>query len=314
MPSASEDSFESVRASLDGMMPDLDGISNELNRMTDSIEKHFKAVASSLLEYPVAASIRETIQSSSWLYEQPPPPPPPRRIVPVGYVEACQRWVSEHRAITAAIVAFAGTGAFIIWRRRRADQAKRRAKRAKNGARTEVVVLAGSPHSPLSKSLSLDLEKRGFIVYIPVSSKLEEQLIQSETRADIRPLRLDITSVSYNPRFPFSNAEFRPTGTIHSLRHPKVDHSPHDSSQTPSTICSAHPQLGILNPHPPNLTSGSANILSSPSRLGRHPQCSSPLSNNHRPRLPTPPDIPEIHPCHTHAIYNPVPSSRITRP
>ena len=57
------------------------------------------------------------------------------------------------------------------------------------------MVLAGSPHSPLTRSLSLDLERRGFIVYIPVSTLSEEQVIQSESRADIRPLNMDITSV-----------------------------------------------------------------------------------------------------------------------
>ena len=196
MPNNSQDCFDPVRTSLDGVMPDLDGISNEVNRLTESIEKHFKTVASNLLEYPVAASIRKTIQSSPWLYEEPPRPPPSRRIVPMGYFEACQRWVSEHRAVTAAAAAFVGTGACIIWRRRKADRTKRRAKRAKNGSRTEVVVVAGSPHSPLTKSLSQDLERRGFIVYIPVHSLSEEQLVQSEARADIRPLHIDITSVS----------------------------------------------------------------------------------------------------------------------
>ena len=72
---------------------------------------------------------------------------------------------------------------------------KRRAKRGKNGGRTEVVVLASSPHSPLTKSLSLDLERRGFIVYIPVTSLPEEHLVQSEGRSDIRPLYLDVSSV-----------------------------------------------------------------------------------------------------------------------
>ena len=97
--------------------------------------------------------------------------------------------------MTAAVIAFVGTGAFIVWRRRRADRAKRRAKRAKNGARTEVVVLAGSPHSPLTRAMSLELERRGFIIYIPVNSVTEEQVVQGESRADIRALNLDITSV-----------------------------------------------------------------------------------------------------------------------
>lgn len=72
---------------------------------------------------------------------------------------------------------------------------KRRAKRGKNGARTEVIVLASSPLSPLTMSLSLDLERRGFIVYIPVTSLPEEHSVQSEGRSDIRPLHLDVSSV-----------------------------------------------------------------------------------------------------------------------
>jgi hypothetical protein len=181
MPSSSSDLWESWLASLDNIMPDF-----------DNIEKHFKAVANSLLEYPIAASIRETIQSSPWLYKKPAPPPPPRQTVPIKYIAACKHWVSEHRAVSAAIIAFLETGAIIIWRQRRADRTKRRPKRAKNGARTEVAVLAGSP---LTRSLSLDLERRGFIVYILVSSLFEEQLVQSGFRADIRPLHLDVTSV-----------------------------------------------------------------------------------------------------------------------
>ena len=118
---------------------------------------------------------------------------------PLGYLEASRQWVSDNRAVTAALVAVIGTGAFIVWRRRRKDKEKRRAKRAKNGARAEVVVLAGSPHSPLTKSLALDLERRGFIVYIPVNSVAEEQVIQQESRADIRALNIDITSVVSEP-------------------------------------------------------------------------------------------------------------------
>lgn len=199
MPSNEENLLENTIRSLEKMVPDLDSITNEVNRITESIDKHFKAVASTLLEYPVAASIRETIQSSPWIYEQakpnPPPPSPPQQALPVGYLKVAQGWVSEHRAVTAAVVAFIGTGVFIVWRQRRADRIKRRAKRAKNGSRTEVVVLAGSPHSPLTKSLSLELERRGFIVYIPVNSLSEEHVVQSEGRPDIRSLHLDVTSV-----------------------------------------------------------------------------------------------------------------------
>ena len=63
------------------------------------------------------------------------------------------------------------------------------------------MILAGSPHSPLTKSIALDLERRGFIVYIPVSSLVEEQTIHAELRADIHPLNIDVTSVSISHDF-----------------------------------------------------------------------------------------------------------------
>ena len=54
-------------------------------------------------------------------------------------------------------------------------------------------VVAGSPHEPATKSIASDLERRGYIVYVTVSSAEEEQLVQSENRPDIRPLWLDLT-------------------------------------------------------------------------------------------------------------------------
>lgn len=64
--------------------------------------------------------------------------------------------------------------------------------RACNGARSEVIVLAGPPSSPIVRSLSLDLERRGFIVYIVCSTMDEEQQVLSEGKADVRPLHLDM--------------------------------------------------------------------------------------------------------------------------
>ena len=169
-------------------------ILDSFNSFTEAIDHHFEIVG---------RSVRDAFRDTPWLPNsiKPKPPPVPQRVpvvaIPLSHFEAARVWVSAHRAWTAAVVAFVGTGAFIVWRRRRNDRVKRRAARAKNGSRTEVVVLAGSPHSPLTRSLSLDLERRGFIVYIPVSTLSEEQLVQSESRADIRPLNMDITSVCF---------------------------------------------------------------------------------------------------------------------
>lgn len=58
-------------------------------------------------------------------------------------------------------------------------------------------VIAGSPHDPIVKSISSDLERRGYIVYITVSSAEEEHVVQSENRIDIRALWLDLTTVNH---------------------------------------------------------------------------------------------------------------------
>jgi len=103
--------------------------------------------------------------------------------------------VYEHRAFTAALLAFMGTGGFLLFHRRSYVR-KRRARRTTNGEKKEVVVIAGTPNSPITRSIMLDLERRGFIVYVVVGSAAEEQKIQSESKRDILPLRIDITDVS----------------------------------------------------------------------------------------------------------------------
>lgn len=59
----------------------------------------------------------------------------------------------------------------------------------------EVVVIAGSPALPLTRSLSLDLERKGFIVFVVSNSHEEEIMVQNLSRPDIRPLSIDITNV-----------------------------------------------------------------------------------------------------------------------
>ena len=172
---------------------DVSWVLDSIDTFSENIEAHFESVARSL---------QDTFRQTPWLPDsiKPRAPAPlhsaPTIRAPVGYYELSKEWISEHRAVSAAVIAFIGTGVFIVWRQRRSDRTKRRAKRAKNGARTELVVLAGSPHSPLTKSLSLDLERRGFIVYILASNLSEEQAIQSMSRTDVKSLRLDITSVN----------------------------------------------------------------------------------------------------------------------
>ena len=181
----------------------LHAVTDELSKLCDVIEEHF---------VHVGASINDAMRSAPWLPSSmkprprsPPSSPSPLHssrysmpLTPMGFLEACRIWVAQHRALTAAAVAFVGTGVFVLWWRRR-PHVKRRVHRAKNGARTEVVVLAGSLHAPLTRSLALDLEHKGFIVYIPISDLGEEQLVQELSRVNIRSLNVDIASVRYFP-------------------------------------------------------------------------------------------------------------------
>ncbi|KAF2146688.1 uncharacterized protein K452DRAFT_282870 [Aplosporella prunicola CBS 121167] len=172
----------------------LAGISNDIKKFSadvaDATDRHFESVA---------GSIKESLATTSWLPRSIKPPPPPRALAkpPMGYLERAQDWVSRNRAVTAAIIAFLGTGTFLIYNQKKEYMRKRRARRASNGARREVIVIAGPPSSPITKSLSLDLERRGFIVYVVVNTPEEEQIVQSESRVDIRPLLLDIAD-SFN--------------------------------------------------------------------------------------------------------------------
>ena len=100
------------------------------------------------------------------------------------------------------MVVAGGTIYYIV--KRKSSRRKRRAKRAANGARLEVVVLAGSPAEPITRSLSLDLERRGFIVYVVCNTIEEEMIVQNESRTDIKPLMVDIVDVSTPSPFAYS--------------------------------------------------------------------------------------------------------------
>ena len=77
-------------------------------------------------------------------------------------------------------------------RNRKANR-KRRAKKSASGARTDVVVIAGAPASPITSALSLDLERRGFVVYVVANTNEDEHYVKSLTRADLLPLPLNLT-------------------------------------------------------------------------------------------------------------------------
>lgn len=69
---------------------------------------------------------------------------------------------------------------------------RRRAKKASSGARTEIVVVAGAVANPLTNAVYLDLERRGFVVYVVANTPEDEHYIRSQSRADLLPLSLDL--------------------------------------------------------------------------------------------------------------------------
>lgn len=121
-----------------------------------------------------------------------PAPPPSILQRHATYLECVGDWISRHKVVTAAVVAFVGTGSIMVYHSRASYRRRRRAKRAGNGARKEVVVLAGPSGSLVTKSLMLDLERRGFVVYCVVQSREEEKQLQAllAANAEIRPLYL----------------------------------------------------------------------------------------------------------------------------
>lgn len=157
----------------------------QYNDLAGGVERHFESVA---------------IQLKDWLPDQlrprPPPPPPRRTLLPATYWNQVNRWVSRNTALSAGILAFVGTGAVLVFIQRSTHVKKRRARKSNNGARTEAVVLAGSPTSPLTTAIALDLERRGFIVYVITSTKEDEEHLRKQSRADVLPFDLDLIHVS----------------------------------------------------------------------------------------------------------------------
>jgi NAD(P)-dependent dehydrogenase (short-subunit alcohol dehydrogenase family) len=140
--------------------------------------------------------IRETLSSSPWVPSVIKPPPPPKPTVAVATasrLEQVQGWISRHKILTSVIVLACGVVIYKGYRTHRSARKIRRAKKARNGGRTEVVVIAGSPTLPLTKSLALDMERRGFIVFVVCNAAEDESMVSALSRPDIRPLSIDTT-------------------------------------------------------------------------------------------------------------------------
>lgn len=146
-----------------------------------------------------ADQVRHTLATASWVPDYARPqsaPPPPVQIVPMSTWESMSNWVSRNKFLCTALVLTTGYVTYRGVRYSKLTRKSRRAKRAKNGGRLEVVVIAGSPSLPLTKSLALDLERRGFLVYVVCNTIEDEVAVQNMSRPDIRGFSIDITDVS----------------------------------------------------------------------------------------------------------------------
>lgn len=153
----------------------------QFDQVAEGVERHFDLVAGQLREWTVDSGLMHTR-------------PPSRRLPPPSTLQVVERWISRHRALTAAMVAFIITGSVgaVVYVKSRDMKRRRRAKKSASGARTEVVVVAGAVANPLTSALYLDLERRGFVVYVVASTPEDEQYIRSQSRIDLLPLHLDL--------------------------------------------------------------------------------------------------------------------------
>jgi NAD(P)-dependent dehydrogenase (short-subunit alcohol dehydrogenase family) len=148
-----------------------------------------------------ATHIRKSLSNSTWLPSSARPSPPSpspsslaARISPQSPTSSrIINWAWSNRVAVGIVSATSiGIGTYVFTQRQASRRRKRRASRATNGARKEVVVLAGSPHDSVVRSLAIDLERRGFIVFVVVNSMDDEQVVLGIGGRDIRPLHIDL--------------------------------------------------------------------------------------------------------------------------
>jgi hypothetical protein len=221
----------------------LSSLPNQIRRYSGEVAEYVDKTVEK-----AAGTVRDSLSTAEWLpdYIRPPPlsHPPSTPVVPMSAYERLQDWVSRHKILTGMLVVGAGYVTYRAVRTSKMMRKSRRARRAKNGGRLEVVVIAGSPSLPLTKSLSLDLERRGFIVYIVCGSGEDESLVQNLSRPDIRPLSIDITDVSFAWRHApwtlFGVTDSRP---LYSLQVPERPSSASPRTSRPRMRLSRGPRL-----------------------------------------------------------------------
>lgn len=164
--------------------------------MADFIERQLDSAADQLKDTQVVEQLRNLLASQEWIPDGMRPhgtSATTALAAPTSLYERAESWVSRHKILTGLVVLTTGVIVYRGYRKSAYLRKTRRARRARNGARLEVVVVAGSPNLPLTRSLALDLERRGFIVYISCNTLDDEAVVQNLSRPDIRPLGIDIT-------------------------------------------------------------------------------------------------------------------------
>ncbi|KAI1160004.1 hypothetical protein F5B18DRAFT_676522 [Nemania serpens] len=174
--------------------------------LLSSVPSHVRQYSGEVADYidkavdKAAVNVRDTLASAPWVPDYARPKgvsPPPAPAVSVSTWERMQNWVVRHKVASTLFVCVVGYVTYRSVRYSRLVQKSRRAKRARNGGRLEVVVIAGSPSLPLTKSIALDLERRGYIVYVVCNTIEDEVMVQSLSRPDIRGLSIDINDPTH---------------------------------------------------------------------------------------------------------------------
>lgn len=170
--------------------------SNTLKTITEN--EQLKNWGSSISR--AAGKVFKRIESQDLLLARNQKPPP-------GVWDKVSDWASRHKVLLSAL-ALGVTGGTIWYVHKihmgeikgpgymRVLKKSRRARKAANGGRVEVVVIAGSPAEPLTRTIATDLAKRGYIVYWTTSSEEEEEMVLNERNEDIRPLKIKAHDVS----------------------------------------------------------------------------------------------------------------------
>lgn len=174
----------------------LNSVPRQLKHFSDDIADYVEAHVDR-----VASTLRETLSHAEWIPESARPRVPqkpqnislPASIAPTAFYTRVNKWVMKNKLLTGTFVVGFGAGLYMVQKRKALYHKKRRAKRAGNGARLEAVVIAGSISEPIVRSLALDLERRGFVVFIVCESEHDEKLVKKEGSEDIRPLLIDVT-------------------------------------------------------------------------------------------------------------------------